>query len=225
MISSNNHRYLNGYRCPRLSYFQVTECPMDIESFWPLAMFTVTATITPGGATTLATASGAHFGFRNSIPLMFGIATGLASMAAGAAFGLANALLIDPLLPLTLQIAGTVYLLWLAWKVAVAPAPNTVMKAARPMGYIAGLWMLWHNPKGWAMTAAAAAAYTNLASSPMQMAVLMASSFGLAAIASLSIWCVAGRELAKRISQPRHWRIINGLLGALIVASTIPMWL
>ena len=87
---------------------------MDIESFWPLLMFTITATITPGGATTLATASGAHFGFRASIPLILGIATGLASMAAAAALGLANALLLNSFLPLALKITGTVYLLWLA---------------------------------------------------------------------------------------------------------------
>lgn len=198
---------------------------MDIESFWPLLMFTITATITPGGATTLATASGAHFGFRASIPLILGIATGLASMAAAAALGLANALLLNPLLPLALKITGTVYLLWLAWRVAVAPAPSVEIKALRPMGYLAGLWMLWHNPKGWAMTAAAAAAYTNLAGGPTQLAAVMALCFGLTALASLSIWCFAGRELARRINAPGYWRILNGLLGALIVISIAPMWL
>ncbi|MBD1554582.1 LysE family translocator [Pseudomonas sp. C2L12B] len=195
-----------------------------MDSVWPLAMFTVAATITPGGATTLATASGAQFGFRGSIPLMLGIATGLASMAAGAAFGLANVLHISPFLPLALKVAGTLYLLWLAWKIARAPAPGAGTKAARPIGYIAGLWMLWHNPKGWAMTAGAAAAYANLASDPAQLAVLMGLSFGLAAAASLSLWCVAGRELARRINDPAHWRIVNGALGGLIAVSTVPMW-
>lgn len=197
---------------------------MTIESFWPLMMFTVAATITPGGATTLATASGAQFGWRHSLPLMLGIATGLASMAAAAALGLASALRLDPLLPLAFKVAGTLYLLWLAWKVATAPAPGTDVKTARPMGFLAGLWMLWHNPKGWAMTGAAAVAYAHLANGPAQLAVMMASSFGVAALASLSIWCVAGRELARRISKPGHWRVLNGSLGALIVASIVPMW-
>jgi threonine/homoserine/homoserine lactone efflux protein len=198
---------------------------MGIDSFWPFAMFTVVATITPGGATTIATASGAQFGLRRSVPLMLGIATGLASMAAGAAFGLANVLLISPLLPLALKTAGTLYLLWLAWKVARAPAPGTGVTAERPIGYIAGLWMLWYNPKAWAMTGSAAAAYANLASDPSQLAVVMGLSFGLAACVSLSIWCVAGRELARRVREPAHWRLVNGALGALIVASTIAMWL
>lgn len=198
---------------------------MSIDSFWPLVMFTVVATITPGGATTLATASGAQFGLRRSAPLLLGIATGLASMAAGAAFGLANILLINPLLPTALKTVGTLYLLWLAWKVARAPAPGTGATAQRPIGYIAGLWMLWYNPKAWAMTGGAAAAYAHLASDPSTLAALMGLCFGLAACASLSAWCVAGRELARRIRKPVHWRMINGALGALIVASTVQMWL
>ena len=198
---------------------------MGIDGFWPLAMFSVVATFTPGGATTMATASGAQFGFRHSVPLILGIATGLASMAAGAAFGLANVLLISPLLPIILKVAGTLYLLWLAWKVARAPAPGAGATAARPIGYIAGLGMLWYNPKAWAMTGSSAAAYANIASSPSQLAVVMGLCFGLASSASLVVWCVAGRELARRISNPAHWRMINGSLGALIVASTIPMWL
>lgn len=198
---------------------------MGIDSVWPLVMFTLAATITPGGATTLATASGAQFGFRGSVPLILGIATGLTTMAASAAFGLANILLIDPLLPLALKIAGTLYLLWLAWKVFRAAAPGSGITALRPIGFIAGLWMLWHNPKGWAMTGSAAVAYANLAANPAQLAVLMGLSFGVAAAVSLSIWCVAGRELARRVSDPAHWRVINGTLGALIVASTVPMWL
>lgn len=197
---------------------------MGIDGFWPLAVFTVAATITPGGATTMATASGAQFGLRRSVPLMLGIASGLASMAAAAAFGLANVLLISPLLPLALKTAGTLYLLWLAWKVARAPAPSEGVTAARPIGYFAGLGMLWYNPKAWAMSGGAAAAYANLASSPSRLAVVMGLSFGLAACASLALWCVAGRELARRVRRPAHWRIVNGALGALIVASTLPMW-
>ena len=56
-----------------------------MATYLPLILFAVVSTFTPGAATTLATASGAHFGFRRSVPLMAGAALGLASMAATAA--------------------------------------------------------------------------------------------------------------------------------------------
>ncbi|MGW7620021.1 BTAD domain-containing putative transcriptional regulator [Streptomyces antimycoticus] len=69
---------------------------MDVAELSPLAVFALIATVTPGGATTLATASGAHFGFRRSAPLMAGIAVGLAAMAAAAAAGLGGVVLAVP---------------------------------------------------------------------------------------------------------------------------------
>ncbi|MCA3917522.1 MAG: LysE family translocator, partial [Burkholderia sp.] len=66
---------------------------MPLHDYLPLMLFVIVSTVTPGGATTLATASGAHFGYRRSLPMMAGIAAGLASMAAAAAAGLGSMLL------------------------------------------------------------------------------------------------------------------------------------
>ena len=80
----------------------------------PLALFVVVATGTPGGATTLATASGAQFGFRRSVPLMAGIVAGLASLAAVSAAGLAGLLLAAPSLQIAMKVAGSAYMIWLS---------------------------------------------------------------------------------------------------------------
>lgn len=64
-----------------------------MTSILPLLLFAAVATVTPGGATMLATASGACFGFARSISLMLGIAIGLALLAAVAVVGLGSLLL------------------------------------------------------------------------------------------------------------------------------------
>ncbi len=58
------------------------------ETFYSFVLFAAVATITPGGATTLATASGSRFGYARSLPLIAGIASGLAVLVASAATGL-----------------------------------------------------------------------------------------------------------------------------------------
>lgn len=193
--------------------------------FWPLAVFAAVSTITPGGATTLATASGAHFGFRRSVPLMAGIAAGLASMAALAAAGLAGLLLTQPSLQVAMRAGGSIYLLWLAWKIGRSGPPHLRAKLARPTSFAGGAWMLWHNPKGWAMTLGAAASFAALASGPLRLAVLLGLTFGVAAAASLSLWCLAGQLLARRLRTDGQWRALNAVLGVLLVASVLPMWL
>ena len=125
---------------------------MELTAFGPAAAFALAATITPGGATTLATASGARFGFLRSVPLLAGIACGLAAMAAVASAGLAGALAANPSLGLAMKAVGSAYLLWLAWRTAAAGAPKPKSAMERPLGAAAGAWLLWCNPKAWAMT-------------------------------------------------------------------------
>ena len=196
-----------------------------MEHVLPLILFAAVATATPGGATTLATASGIHFGFRRSLPLMTGIAAGLALMAGAAAIGLASLLLAVPSLQLAMRAAGSLYLLWLAWRIGMSGPPRLKTELARPTGFFAGIWLLWVNPKGWAMTSGAALSFAALAKGPSELALLLSTTFGAAAIVSLSLWCLAGQLLARLLTADWHWRLTNILLGLLLALSIVPMWL
>jgi len=195
------------------------------ESIFPLVLFALISTLSPGGATTLATASGAQFGFRRSIPLLAGIAVGLACLAAAAAAGLASLLLAAPSLQFAMKLAGSAYLLWLAWKIGRSGPPAPKSGLAVPTRFWGGADLLLLNPKGWAMALGAAASFALLASGPLQLALLLGATFGLAASASLSLWCVAGLMLARLLTRTWHWRLVNGMLGLLLAASIVPMWL
>jgi threonine/homoserine/homoserine lactone efflux protein len=189
-----------------------------------LLLFVVVATITPGGATTLATASGARFGFRRSIPLMLGIAIGLALLAAVAALGLGSMLLAMPALQIVVKMLGSAYLLWLAWRVARSGPPTANSGPAQPVTLANGMLLLWLNPKSWAMTVGAAASFAMLASSPRQLAVLLGAAFGVAASGSLALWCALGALLARVLRTPAHWRMLNLAMGALLAASVLSIW-
>jgi threonine/homoserine/homoserine lactone efflux protein len=195
-----------------------------MDHYLPLVVFTIVSTITPGGATTLATASGAHFGFWRSAPLIAGIALGLATMAAAAAAGLAGVLLNWPSLQLAMKAFGSAYLLWLAVRIARTGPPHAQTRFSRPITLAGGVWMLWHNPKGWAVTLGAAASFSVMASGPFHLAVILGLAFGAAATVSLAIWCMAGQILARVIRRDWQWRALNVTLGALLLGSIIPMW-
>lgn len=198
---------------------------MTPGSLVPLAVFVLVATLSPGGATALATASGASFGYRRSLPLIGGHAAGLAAMAAAAATGLAGLLLALPALQLAMKAAGSLYLLWLAWQIARRGPPVLAGGRGRPSRFAAGLWILWHNPKAWAMTTGAAASFAALADGPLHLALLLGSAFGGAAALSLSLWCGAGLVLARLLRTDRQWRLLNAALGALLALTVVPLWL
>ncbi|WP_323121945.1 LysE family translocator [Burkholderia alba] len=196
------------------------------EMLFSLILFVIVATITPGGATTLATASGTQFGFRRSVPLLGGIAIGLASLSAIAAAGLAGLLHAVPALQLIMKVGGSAYLLWLAWKIASSGAPNANAKTSQsPTSFVGGALLLWLNPKGWAMALGAAASFAALTPNPLRLAAILGSAFGIAAIVSLVLWCMAGVVLSRALRTERHWRIANVTLAVLLALSIVPIWM
>lgn len=198
---------------------------MMSELFISLLTFALIATISPGGATTLATASGAQFGLARNLPLIGGIAFGLASLIAIVGGGLGAIILSHPELKLAMKLVGSAYLLWLAWTIANLGAPSDKTgSAASPMGFIRGLLLLWLNPKAWTMAVSAAAAYASLSNNPIHLGLLLAAVFACAAITSLSLWCLGGQWLSRTLSTERQWRAVNIVLALLLAASIIPMW-
>ena len=191
-----------------------------------LIAFAVSATVTPGGATLLATASGARFGLRRSLPLLAGISVDLAALVALAGAGLGALLQAAPALQSAMRVAGSAYLLWLAWKIAWSGAPDfRQAEGSSPMGFPTGIALLWLNPKGWTMALAASATYAGLAISPASLAALLGAMFGIAAALSLLFWCACGLLLARTLRTGAAWQAVNAVLGAALAASVIPLWL
>lgn len=190
-----------------------------------LVLFVLIATISPGGATTLATASGVQFGFRRSLPLIFGIALGLASLAAISAAGLGAVLNAAPSLIWILKTVGSAYLLYLAWRIGSGGAPSgSSNPSQKPLTITGGALLLWLNPKAWAMTLGAAASFGALTGSPLVFAGVLGAAFGMGAIVSLSLWCVIGRTLSRYLNKRHHWRMANIALGLLLALSIVPIW-
>jgi threonine/homoserine/homoserine lactone efflux protein len=198
---------------------------MSLDSILPLALFAIVTAITPGGATTLATSSGARFGFRRSMPLMTGIAMAMALLAAFAAAGLASLLLAAPVLLLFMKVAGSAYLIWLAVKIGGSGAPNFTRDLGKPVNFVGGAGLLLLNPKAWTMALGGAASFATLADSPFHLALLLGSTLGIACATSLSLWCFTGFLLARLLRTERQWRRLNGALGLLLALSVLPIWL
>lgn len=190
-------------------------------------MFVGAATITPGGATALAMSAGMQFGIRGSIPLLSGLVAGLSTMAAVAAFGLAELISKIPNLDSVLSVIATLYFLWLAYSIARSE-PVIGQDGQRdgvPIHFTTGAFLLWLNPKAWTMTLGAAASFSELAQTPLKLAVVFGTVFAICSSISLFTWSYGGVFLSKVLETKRQWRFINISLSAILLSSIIPLWM
>jgi threonine/homoserine/homoserine lactone efflux protein len=112
-----------------------------------LVTFAFATSITPGPNNMMLFASGVNFGFRRTIPHMFGIGAGFFSLLIGVGFGLGAVLKTYPLLFTILKFAGGAYLLYIAWSIAMSRSISSGTAGARPMTFLEAAAFQWINPK------------------------------------------------------------------------------
>jgi len=185
----------------------------------PLLTFAIAATGTPGPNNIMLTASGVNFGYRRSLPHIFGIQIGFPSMVLAVGLGLGQVFTAYPELHQVLKWVGSVYLLFLAWKIATAARPKSAAREAKPFTFIQAALFQWVNPKAWIMSVAALTAYTTGEGSYVVEALMIAGVFFAVSFPLISLWCLFGALIGRWLTSPRALMIFNGSMSALIVAS------
>jgi threonine/homoserine/homoserine lactone efflux protein len=193
------------------------------DAILALAAFALVSSITPGPNNLMLMASGANFGFRRTVPHMLGIGIGFGVMIVLVGLGLVQIFDAFPVTHLILTVVGVAYMLWLAWKIAHAAAPDSARAGARPLSFLQAALFQWVNPKAWQM---ALTAITLYAPDRSASAILwVALVFALINLPSVSTWTVLGQQMRRILSSPARLRAFNVSMAGLLIASLIPVLL
>ena len=191
------------------------------DTLLALAAFALVSSITPGPNNLMLMASGANFGFRRTVPHMLGIGIGFGVMILLVGLGLVRIFDAFPVAHLILSVVGVAYLLFLAWKIAHAAAPDAARTGAHPFTFMQAALFQWVNPKAWQM---ALTAITLYAPDRSATAILwVAVVFAVINLPSVSTWTVMGQQMRRILSSPARLRAFNLSMAALLVASLIPV--
>ena len=134
---------------------------LPVETLLALVAFAFVSSITPGPNNLMLMASGTNFGFARTVPHMLGVGIGFMLMVLLVGAGLGGVFELVPGAMLVLKVASTIYLLYLAWRIATAAPLRTAdgEGGARPFTFLQAAAFQWVNPKAWTMALTAAAVY------------------------------------------------------------------
>lgn len=191
------------------------------EKILAFSLFTLIGAITPGPNNTISTLSGATFGFRRTLRQMLGVTVGYPLMLAGLGLGLGEVFRHLPWLHGTLRYVGAAFLLYLAWKLIRANAPEAA-GTVKPIGFFEAVLFQWLNPKAWSIALGAIAAFTtpglSTAAFLWEVTVFTIVS-AIITFPSLVVWCLFGVAIAQVLRDERKRRLFNYSLAALLVLS------
>jgi threonine/homoserine/homoserine lactone efflux protein len=199
----------------------------DSAWFASAVAFAVAMSASPGPNNALVTASAANFGLRRSLPFILGVALGFPLMLIAVALGLAPILQSMPQLLPVLRGISAAWLVWLAWRIAVAnphaAEESRLTGRSRPISFLEAAAFQWVNPKAWLIATSSLTTFTGNRS--VLDSIVLALLFALAALVSLAGWAVLGAGLARLLPHPRAMQWFNRGIAMLLLLSLLPLLL
>ena len=173
----------------------------------------------PGPNTLSLAAAGAAFGARPSLGYMAGLVVGMVGVMGIAAAGVIGLLLSIPGAKPVVIAAAAAYFVYLAYRIATAPALAEGAGAGRRPSFAGGLFLSLVNPKGYAAMAALFSGFV-LVRDRLALDAALKGIVLLAIIIAVNIvWLLIGAALTRLFRNPRTNRAINIAFAVLLIVS------
>jgi len=197
---------------------------MSFELLIALFGFAFVSSITPGPNNVMLMASGANFGFRRTLPHMLGISFGHSFQITIIGLGLGQLFQQYPAAQLILQIVSSIYIIWLAWKIANAAPPEEGEAKGNPFSFLQAAAFQWVNPKAWYMGIYAITNYSP-DGKVWVGALTVAIVFACTNFPSIMVWTTIGTQVKRLLSRPSLLRAFNWTMAGLLVITLYPVWI
>lgn len=205
------------------------EVKMDSTFLLTISLFALVMSATPGPNNMMLLASGAQFGYRRTLPHIFGVVLGIALLLSSVLVGLGMLFSLYPLLYKVLNLLGSTYLLYLAWKITTAATDDSAFAQQNesnnnsPMSIFSAVLFQFINPKAWAMTIGSVSTFTLVGEQYVASGLCIMGAFAIVGFFSISLWVCLGVAIHQLLTTRIRKRNFNWLMGAMTVSTLLLM--
>ena len=185
----------------------------------PMMTYCFVMSGTPGPNNVMLASSGALFGFRRTLPQIFGQSTGVALQTYVTCLGLGSLFVEFPVLHQILQIAGALYMVYLAWKLSASSISEA--RNSKPLTFVEAAMFQAVNPKSWVRSITLATVFMPVGLSTAVGALLVSLVGTMISLPTVSMWALFGVGIRSALHDPRKQRIFNLSMGAMMLVLAI----
>ena len=182
-----------------------------------LCLFMFVTSCSPGPNNVIASHSGFNHGIKKSVPLMLGVIFGFTTMLAVVNFGLINIFNIYPIIQKMLIGTGTVFLIYLAYKISFSKTSNE-NNNLKPVNFIETFFYQFLNPKGVIVAIIAVSTYTESGIYFINYSLWMLGVAFLFAIISIIFWTFLGKFMRKFATNEKFIKWFNYVMSTLLIS-------
>ena len=181
-----------------------------------LFLFMLGTGCSPGPNNIVASYSGFNFGILKTLPHMLGVILGFTLMVSILNFGLIKIFKIYPLLQEVLKISGSIFLVYLAYKIAFKSEVNE-NKKINPVKFIETFLFQFLNPKGVIVAIICVSTYVEKGANFVNHSIWVIGVSFLCAVISINFWTLIGKFLRKFATNEKFIKWFNYAMSILLL--------
>ena len=189
-----------------------------------IALFWFVTAYTPGPNNVVASYSGFNFGITKTLPHIFGVTLGFTSLVLFLSIGLINFFKLFPIVQVVIKYLGTLFLLYLAYKIAFSSASSEIKKE-NPVKFIETFLFQYLNPKGVSVAIIVVSNYVELGSNYINYATQVVVLGFLFSSTSITLWTFIGKFLRKFATNEKFIKYFNYAMSVLLLLSIITFYI
>ena len=191
---------------------------LSISLFWFVTAYT------PGPNNVVASYSGFNFGIKKTIPHILGVTLGFTSLVIFFSIGLINVFKLFPIIQLVIRYLGTLFLIYLAYKIAFSTSSNNTQKE-NPVKFIETFLFQYLNPKGVTVAIIVVSTYVELGVNYISYATQIVVLAFLFSVTSITLWTFVGKFLRKFATNDKFIKYFNYVMSGLLLLSIITFYI
>ena len=189
-----------------------------------IALFWFVAAFTPGPNNVVASYSGFNFGITKTIPLILGVTLGFTSLIFFLTIGLINIFKIFPILQNILKYLGTLFLLYLAYKISFSKSSKEEEKK-NPVTFFDTYFFQFLNPKGVLFGIIIVSTYLELGENYLSYAIQIVLLAFIFSSTSITLWTFIGKFLRKFATNDKFIKYFNYAMSLLLLLSIVTIYI
>ena len=189
-----------------------------------IALFWFVAAFTPGPNNVVASYSGFNFGITKTIPLILGVTLGFTSLIFFLTICLINVFKIFPILQNILKYLGTLFLLYLAYKISFSKSSKEEEKK-NPVTFFDTYFFQFLNPKGVLFGIIIVSTYLELGENYLSYAIQIVLLAFIFSSTSITLWTFIGKFLRKFATNDKFINYFNYAMSLLLLLSIVTIYI
>ena len=189
-----------------------------------ICLFWFVTAFTPGPNNIVASYSGFNFGIKKTIPHILGVTLGFTALIISLIIGLINIFKIYPNIQEVLKYLGTLFLLYLAFKISFSSSDNS-SNSESPVKFIETFLFQFLNPKGVIVGIIVVSTYIQVDENYVNYSLQVIILALLFSVTSITSWTLVGRFLRKFATNEKFIKYFNYAMSLLLLLSILTFYL